>query len=197
MANNPTAWPSAVRNPELANVDLLGEAIKKGRQRGLKVYAWHFTMNFGHTYAQTPEREAALAMNGRGQNTTNVSEELGVHAQAESQESHVFIDPYSPQARKDYNLMISEVLKRQPDGMLFDYVRYLRGVGPASVVSNVEQLWIYLWPMAESQRRILRKLINSIPLKANPCGKGDRSLPPKPWLPQNSFNLSCNGNCGI
>lgn len=143
MASNPTAWPSAIRNPELANVDLLAEVIKKGRQRGLKVYAWHFTMNFGHTYAQTPERQAALAMNGRGQNTMNVRQELGLHAQAESQESHVFVDPYSPQARRDYGVMISEVLKRRPDGMLFDYVRYMRGVGPASVVSNVEQLWIY------------------------------------------------------
>lgn len=143
MADNPTAWPSAIRTPGLENRDLLAEVIKKGRQRGLKVYAWHFTMNFGHSYAQTPEREAALAMNGRGQNTMNVRQELGLHADAESQEGHVFVDPYSPQARKDYSVMVSEVLERQPDGMLFDYVRYMRGVGPASVVSNVEQLWIY------------------------------------------------------
>ncbi|WP_231636711.1 MULTISPECIES: family 10 glycosylhydrolase [Planktothricoides] len=143
VSDNPTPWPSAIRTPGLENLDLLAEVIKKGRQRGLKVYAWHFTMNFGHTYAQDPMRQSALAMNGQGQHTMNISQELGLHSQAESQESHVFIDPYSPQARQDYALMISEVLDRQPDGMLFDYVRYLRGVGSASVVSNVQQLWIY------------------------------------------------------
>jgi len=35
------------------------------------------------------------------------------------------------------------VLKRQPDGILFDYVRYPRGIGGQSSVNSVKDLWIY------------------------------------------------------
>jgi hypothetical protein len=31
----------------------------------------------------------------------------------------------------------------EPDGVLFDYVRYPRGVGGYSVVDRVDDLWIY------------------------------------------------------
>jgi hypothetical protein len=40
-------------------------------------------------------------------------------------------------------LAVHEVVKRKPDGVAFDYVRYKRGAGAASVVSNVRYLWIY------------------------------------------------------
>ncbi len=39
--------------------------------------------------------------------------------------------------------MVDEVVKRRPQGVLFDYVRYLRGTGEASVASSVKDLWIY------------------------------------------------------
>lgn len=157
MADNPTPWPSVLRTPGSENVDLLAEAIAKGRQRGLKVYGWLFTMNFGYTYAQQPDRQSALALNGQGQTTLTVNEEPGVHTPVESHNHHVFIDPYSPQARRDYNWVVNEALERQPDGMLFDYVRYLRGVGTASVVSQVEQLWIY---STASQQTLYQRALN-------------------------------------
>lgn len=155
MADNPTPWPSAIRTPGSENVDLLAEAIAKGRQRGLKVYAWFFTLNFGYTYSQLPDRQSALALNGEGQITPMVNQEPGVHAAVG--ETHVFIDPYNPQARRDYNSIVTKALERQPDGMLFDYVRYLRGVGSESVVSKVQQLWIY---SQASQETLYQRALN-------------------------------------
>lgn len=143
-ANNPTPWPSVIRLPGQENVDLLAEAIEKGHKRGLKVYAWMFTMNYGYSYAQLEDRQGALARNGRGDTTLTIMQDKGLHDQVgESHANHAFIDPYSPQARRDYNWLLNEVVKRKPDGVLFDYVRYLRGVGPASVVTKPQDLWIY------------------------------------------------------
>lgn len=144
--NNPTVWPSIIRtNGPYENVDLLAQGIQAARDRGLRAYAWAFTMNFGYTYSQRSDRQEALARNGKGQRTIDVvpdnkdlQDQLG-----ESHAFHAFIDPYSPQARKDYTLLVNEILKRRPQGLLFDYVRYLRGTGPASVVTSVKDLWIY------------------------------------------------------
>ena len=132
-ADNPTPWTSVVRSPEAENVDLLQQAIDKAQQRGLKVYAWLFTMNFGYTYAQRPDRQEALARNGVGENSLTY-----VHDRAQA-----FIDPYSPQAKADYKVLVREILERQPDGILFDYVRYPRGVDDRSYVHSVKDLWIY------------------------------------------------------
>jgi len=131
--DNPTPWTPVVQSAEAARVDLLRQTIDKAHQRGLKVYAWLFTMNFGYTYAQRPDRQDALARNGTGQDSLEY-----VHDR-----SQAFIDPYSPQAKSDYSNLIRAVLKRQPDGILFDYVRYPRGVGGQSYVHNVKDLWLY------------------------------------------------------
>jgi hypothetical protein len=131
--DNPTPWTLVVRSPEGNNVDLLQQTIDKAHQRGLKIYAWLFTMNFGYTYAQRPDRQEALARNGTGQDSLTF-----VHDR-----SQAFIDPYSPQAQRDYFNLVKAVLKRQPDGVLFDYVRYPRGIGGQSYVDNVKDLWIY------------------------------------------------------
>ena len=131
--DNPTPWTSVVQSPEAENIDLLQQTIDKAHQRGLKVYAWLFTMNFGYTYAQRPDRQSALARNGLGDNTLTY-----VHDRAQA-----FIDPYSPQAQSDYYNLVQAVLKRQPDGILFDYVRYPRGIGGQSYVHSVKDLWIY------------------------------------------------------
>ena len=130
---NSSPWSSVVSSPGRENVDLLQQTIDKAHQRGLKVYAWLFTMNFGYTYAQRSDRQSALARNGTGQNSLTFVQD---RAQA-------FIDPYSPQARADYYNLVQAVLKRQPDGILFDYVRYPRGIGGQSYVHNVRDLWIY------------------------------------------------------
>ncbi|MGB5715300.1 MAG: family 10 glycosylhydrolase [Waterburya sp.] len=132
-ADNPTPWVSVVRSPEGDNIDLLQQVIDKGRQRGLQVYAWLFTMNFGYTYAQRSDRQEALARNGTGENSLTY-----VHDR-----SQAFIDPYSRQAQTDYYNLVEAVLKRQPDGILFDYVRYPRGIGGQSLVNSVKDLWIY------------------------------------------------------
>ncbi len=152
--NNPTVWPSVIRNAGPYNdVDLLAQGLAAARDRGLKAYAWLFTMNFGYTYSQRSDRQNALARNGAGQRTIDVvpdnkdlQDQLG-----ESHAFHTFVDPYSPEARQDYATLVNEAVKRRPEGVLFDYVRYLRGTGEASVASNVKDLWIY----GESSQQVL------------------------------------------
>ena len=90
-------------------------------------------MNFGYTYAQRPDRQEALARNKLGQNTLTYVQDR----------SQAFIDPYSRQAQADYYGLVQEVLERQPDGILFDYIRYPRGIGGQSYVYSVKDLWIY------------------------------------------------------
>lgn len=132
-AANPTVWPSVIRTPSAAKVDLLATAIQKGRQRGLKVYAWMFTVNFGYTYAQRQDRERAIARNGKGQTSLYVVDNG----------SQVFIDPYNVQAKRDYYQMVQQVLRRRPDGLLFDYVRYPRQAGSDSIATKVTDLWLF------------------------------------------------------
>jgi hypothetical protein len=132
-SENSTPWPSVVSNSGYEDADLLAQAIAVGQARGLKVYAWMFTMNFGYSYAQRSDRQGTLAQNGRGQTSLDLL----------PNDSQVFIDPYNLQAQLDYNNLVQQVLKRQPDGVLFDYIRYPRGTGPASVVTKVQDLLIY------------------------------------------------------
>ncbi len=131
--DNPTPWVSVVRSQNSENADLLKQAIHKGHQRGLKVYAWLFTMNFGYSYAQLPDRQDALARNGAGENSLSFV----------SDRSQAFIDPYNRQVQTDYYRLVQAILARQPDGILFDYIRYPRGSGNQSLVNNVKDLWIY------------------------------------------------------
>ena len=69
QADNPTIWPSVVNVRGYERRDLLAEAIDKGRDRGIQMKAWLFTLNFGYSYAQRPDRQGVLARNGRGQDT--------------------------------------------------------------------------------------------------------------------------------
>ncbi|HSM80074.1 MAG TPA: family 10 glycosylhydrolase [Nodosilinea sp.] len=138
QADNPTIWPSVVQAPGYERRDLFAEAIDKGRQRGLRVDAWVFALNFGYSYGLRSDRAEVLAINGRGQTTYTYAK-----SGASSNPDEVFVDPYHPQAQADYSRMLGAVLKRKPDGVLFDYVRYPRGVGPNSVADSVDDLWIY------------------------------------------------------
>lgn len=146
--DNPTVWPSVVRAPGQENTDLLEKAIQKGRERGLKVYAWMYTANFGFNYAQRKDRESAIARNGKGQTSLYVVDGG----------SHVFIDPYSVIARTDYIRMVQEVARRRPDGILFDYVRYPRQSGNNSIATKVTDLWLY----TESTQQALFKRAQNI-----------------------------------
>lgn len=144
-SDNPTPWDSVVRTPGSENVDLLAQAIAKGQERGLKVYAWLFTLNFGYTYGQRGDRQQVLARNGYGQTTLNTVDDSSAEFDRAEQSyaEQAFIDPYDAQGRHDYSWLVYSVLKRQPDGVLFDYVRYPRRSGADSVVTKVQDLWIY------------------------------------------------------
>ena len=144
---NPTVWPSVIRTPGTEKTDLLATAIQKGRERGLKVYAWMFTTNFGYTYAQRSDREGAIARNGKGQTSLYVVDNG----------SQVFIDPYNLQAKRDYYQMLQEVLRRRPDGILFDYVRYPRQAGSDSIATKVTDLWLY---SDATQQALFRRALN-------------------------------------
>ena len=138
QADNPTVWPSVVQSPGYERRDLLAESIEKGRYRGLRVDAWVFALNFGYHYGLRQDRQSVLAMNGRGQTTQTFA-----RAGESSNPDEVFVDPYHPQGQADYARMLAAILRRRPDSILFDYVRYPRGVGPNSVVDSVDDLWIY------------------------------------------------------
>lgn len=147
-ASNPTIWPSVIRNPGAEKVDLLATAIQKGRQRGLKVYAWMYTVNFGFTYAKRRDREDAIARNGKGQTSLYVVD-TG---------THVFIDPYNVQAKRDYYQIVQEVLRRRPDGVLFDYIRYPRQAGSDSIATKVTDLWLF---SSATQEALFRRAQNN------------------------------------
>ncbi|NJL02143.1 MAG: family 10 glycosylhydrolase [Spirulinaceae cyanobacterium RM2_2_10] len=132
-ADNPTPWLSVLRSPGSENVDLLAEAIRAGRERGVKVYAWLFSMNYGYAYGVRRDRQNVLARNGRGQNSLAV-----VH-----DGSQAFVDPYNRQAQAEYLSLVQSVVRRRPDGILFDYIRYPRSSGADSVADQVQDLWIY------------------------------------------------------
>ena len=148
QAENVTAWPSVVTTPGYENVDLMAKTIAAGRERGLEVHAWLFTLNFGYSYSERSDRSAVIARNGRNQSSLDL-------LQGETQ---VFIDPYHPLAQSDYIQLLDLVLQRKPDGFLFDYVRYPRGTGSASVVSQVKDLLIYS-PAAQSA--LLKRALNN------------------------------------
>jgi hypothetical protein len=138
--NNPTVWTPVVRSGE----DLLAQAIQKGHERGLKVYAWLFSMNFGANYAQRPDRQAALARNGRGQTSLDIGQDISLTTDLSTLElDKAFIDPYNIQARQDYQQLVQAVAQRKPDGILFDYIRYPRQSGSASITTKVKDLWVY------------------------------------------------------
>jgi hypothetical protein len=139
---NPTVWPALVQESGYEQRDLLAEAIQRGRERGIKVYAWVFTLNFGYAYSQRgdgslsrgqPHSADFLARNARGQTSLDLVPES----------AQVFVDPYHPQPRQDYRTLVTALLQRQPQGILFDYVRYPRASGQASVASRVQDLLIY------------------------------------------------------
>ena len=135
--DNPTPWPSVARTPATASIDLLANAITAGRARGIEVHAWMFALNYGYAYGQRDDRQAALARNGRGQTT------LDRAVSDTNSTDGVFVDPYSPIARQDYQRLLDAVLARDPVGVVLDYVRYPKLSGADSVADDVQDLWVY------------------------------------------------------
>ncbi|MCF2971891.1 hypothetical protein L1047_11865 [Synechococcus sp. Nb3U1] len=129
-------WPSIQ-----PNADLLDLALTAARRRGLSAYAWVFSLNFGYSYGQRADRQVVLARNGRG--ITTVLDPATAHLNDLGSPDEVFVDPFHPLARQDFAELIGRLLQRQPDGILFDYIRYPRGSGGSSVAATVKDLWIH------------------------------------------------------
>jgi hypothetical protein len=153
-SNNPTPWPTVVRRPENAQRDLLAEAIQKGRERGLKVYAWMFSLNFGYTYGSRPDRAFTLARNGYGK--TSLDSADTTNGDLVGDVDKVFVDPYNATVRQEYGRLVQAVVQRRPDGVLYDYIRYSRQPGGGSVASRIQDLWIF--SSAAQQTMIARAL---------------------------------------
>lgn len=152
-ADNPTAWPSVVQEAGYERRDLLAEAIAKASPRGLETYAWVFTLNFGYTYTLDDQQRRTLAVNGQGQDTYTFAQN-GLTSNAHE----VFVDPYNLEAQRDFQVMLSKVAERRPEGILFDYIRYPRGTGTHSVASEVADLWIY---GEASRNALMRRATNA------------------------------------
>ncbi|NJN48702.1 MAG: hypothetical protein HC805_01470, partial [Alkalinema sp. RL_2_19] len=58
--------------------DLLAEFIQKGKERGVQVHAWMFSLNFGYDYAIRPEKQPLLIRNGRGQTSIETDNSPGI-----------------------------------------------------------------------------------------------------------------------
>ncbi|CAN1208620.1 hypothetical protein TUMEXPCC7403_00265 [Tumidithrix helvetica PCC 7403] len=163
VADNPTPWRSvleeAVKGGEVKpDYDLWAETVRLGKERGLKVYGWSFAMNFGYGYGENRDRTAVFALNGKGENSiarTQFDPMQFAKGRAFYEDAyerdHLFVDPYNAQARTDLTTAIEALNKRQPDGMVFDYVRYPANFAGTSLVNNVKQLWIY----GEASRKAL------------------------------------------
>jgi hypothetical protein len=158
-AENKSPWVSVVKTPGYEQQDLLAAAIQKGRERGVKVYAWLFAMNFGYPYAQRSDRAATLARNGRGQTSLTMAslDDKDVSLEGDIADK-AFIDPYNTQARQDFYQLVNATLKRRPDGILFDYIRYPRGIGGDSIADQPQDLWIY---GEASQRALIERAQNN------------------------------------
>jgi Glycosyl hydrolase-like 10 len=184
---NPTPWPSVVQAPGYEQTDLLAQVIQKGHDRGLKVYAWMFALNFGYTYAMRPDRQKVLARNGQGETSltvgTKVSQDTSVDLTVQDE---IFADPYNAQAQSDYLQLVQTVLRRRPDGVLFDYIRYPKGLGAASVASKVKDLWIYgeasqqaLYQRAQNQKglELIRRYVAQGTVTANDVAAVNKLYP--------------------
>ncbi len=136
MTDNPTVWRSVV-GAEAKDADLLAQVITQSKLRGISVHAWVFSMNFGSGYATRTDRQSAIARNGYGETNLQDPSVLPEVQQA----SHIFVDPYNPQARLDLQTAISAIARRQPDGLAFDYIRYSHRT--TGLVDNVRDLMVY------------------------------------------------------
>ncbi|MCA1903286.1 MAG: hypothetical protein LDL47_00400 [Cyanobacteria bacterium KgW148] len=163
VSQNQSPWRSvtaeAVKEGKLpADTDLWQMAVTKGRERGLKVYGWLFTLNFGYGYGENADRVSVLARNGRGETSisnSKIDRELAKNGNSFylplTETEHLFIDPYHPQAQQDAQQIVRQFLLAKPDGMVFDYIRFPNT--KPTMNDRVENLWIY----GEASRQALMK----------------------------------------
>lgn len=104
----PLATPATGTSPE---VELLRVYSKEARRRGMKVYAWLHTLNFGQAYGEAhPEQ---LVRDGFGK-TSGATEKQSWR-----------VSPSHPEVRRRLNLMAWELASSGlVDGIHLDYIRY-------------------------------------------------------------------------
>jgi uncharacterized lipoprotein YddW (UPF0748 family) len=104
----PPATPATATAPE---VELLRVYSQEGRRRGMKVYAWLHTLNFGQEYGEANPDQ--LVRDGFGR----------VSGATEKQSWRV--SPTHPEVRRRLNLMAWELASSGlVDGIQLDYIRY-------------------------------------------------------------------------
>ncbi|MCA1903836.1 MAG: family 10 glycosylhydrolase [Cyanobacteria bacterium KgW148] len=187
--DNPTVFPSVV-GEQAPQADLLAEVIQKGKERGIKVYAWVFAMNFGPSYSKRPDRQGAIARNGFGetnlQDPNAIPEEAGV--------SHIFIDPYNPRAQNDLKNVLVAISQRQPDGILLDYIRYPHRT--QRITHDVRDLMVYGYISARKlMSRALSPLGQSLIYDYLKDGRVQREVPigTKLWQLPDGKTVIANG----
>lgn len=104
----PLATPATATAPE---VELLKVYSREARRRGMKVYAWLHTLNFGQAYGEAHPDQ--LVRDGFGQ-TSGATEKLSWR-----------VSPTHPEVRRRLNLMAWELASSgMVDGVQLDYIRY-------------------------------------------------------------------------
>ncbi|MEL7083022.1 MAG: hypothetical protein AAF268_00085 [Cyanobacteria bacterium P01_A01_bin.3] len=155
VADNPTVWRSVLEEAVAAGevdeeYDLWAEAVRQGQARGLDVHGWMFALNFGWAYGELSDRQDVLAVNGEGETSISnaewdadeVSDGRAFYSDP-SELEHLFVDPYNDTARADLVTAVDALLERDPDGMLFDYIRYPTVYLQDTLITEPQQLWIY------------------------------------------------------
>lgn len=104
----PLATPATARAPE---VELLKVYSREARRRGMRIYAWLHTLNFGQAYGEKhPEQ---LVRDGFG-NLSGASEKQSWR-----------VSPSHPEVRRRLNLLAWELASSgMVDGIQLDYIRY-------------------------------------------------------------------------
>ena len=104
----PLATPATASAPE---VELLKVYSREARRRGMKIYAWLHTLNFGQAYGEANPDQ--LVRDGFG-NTSGASEKQSWR-----------VSPSHPEVRRRLNLMAWELASSgMVDGVQLDYIRY-------------------------------------------------------------------------
>ncbi|MDX2271136.1 MAG: hypothetical protein NW237_04205 [Cyanobacteriota bacterium] len=152
---NPTPWRSVLQEAVAegqvdANRDLWAETVRLAHERGLEVYGWMFALNFGYGYSDDPRRAPVFARNGAGESSIAqarfdpalLKDGRAFYEDAYETE-HLFVDPYHPKAQADLLAAVKAMLLPQPNGILFDYIRYPTPLAADTLVTQPQDLWIY------------------------------------------------------
>ncbi|MNR87107.1 hypothetical protein D3C72_179690 [compost metagenome] len=132
----PLATPATSTAPE---VELLKVYSREARRRGMKVYAWLHTLNFGQAYGEANPDQ--LVRDGFGR-TSGASEKQSWR-----------VSPSHPEVRRRLNLMAWELASSGiVDGIQLDYIRYPVRLkeGDVDPSADPRNFWGYSAPQMQS-----------------------------------------------